>query len=420
MRILHTSDWHLGRLFHGVHLTEDQAYVLEQVIDTAGSASPDVILVSGDVYDRAVPPGEAVSLLDDVLSRLVLGLKIPVIMIAGNHDAPDRLGFGSRLMKERGFHVAGPFSGSVKPVVLEDKAGQVCFYPLPFAEPAVMREKLGDPSLKDHDSAMRAAVSAIRDHHLPDARSVLLAHAFVVGGAESESERPLSVGGSGTVSASCFDGFDYVALGHLHRPQGIAITRTRDTGAQRTGATGARDVGDPGTRVAGAVPIHASAAPIQYAGSLMKYSFSEAAHEKCIKLVEMDESGKCTIENMPLRPRYDVRSIEGNLEQVLSEGTSSPDREDFLSVTLLDEGVIYDAIGKLREVYPNVLEIRRPFLMPAGDVGTKRYDHREHSEAELFEAFYKQTTGEILSGEQGQAFSSIVDKLRRDDREANS
>jgi len=152
----------------------------------------------------------------------------------------------------------------------------------------------------------------------------------------------------------------------------------------------------------------------------MKYSFSEAAHEKCIKLVEMDESGKCEIESIPLKPRYDVRSIEGNLDQIIGEGTSGPGREDFLSVTLLDKGAIYNAMGKLREVYPNVLEIKRPSLMGAGDVGTKRFDHREYSADELFEAFYKQTTGEILSEKQGQAFSSIVDKLRRDDREANS
>jgi len=392
MRILHTSDWHLGRLFHGIRLTEDQAFVLEQVIDTARSASPDVILLSGDVYDRAVPPGDSVSLLDDVISRLVLGLKIPVIMIAGNHDAPDRLAFGSRLMKERGFHVAGPFSGSVKPVVLEDKAGQVCFYPLPFAEPAVIREKLADPGLKDYDSAMRAAVSAIRDRHPQDTRSVLLAHAFVAGGAESESERPLSVGGAPTVSASCFDGFDYVALGHLHRPQEVASTPAR----------------------------HAGAAAIQYAGSLMKYSFSEAAHVKCIKLVEMDQSGKCAVESIPLEPRHDVRSVEGHLDQILSEATSSADREDFISVTLLDKGAIYDAMGKIRDVFPNVLEIRRPFIELEGETGKTRFDHREHSETALFEAFYRQTTGEALTEEQGQAFSSIIDKIRRDDREASA
>jgi len=398
MRILHTSDWHLGRLFHGVHLTEDQGYVLEQVIDAAGSASPDVILISGDVYDRAVPPSEAISLLDDVISRMVLGLKIPVIMIAGNHDSPDRLAFGSRLMKDRGFHIAGPFAGSVKPVVLQDKAGGVYFYPLPFAEPALMREKMGDPSLKDHDMAMRAAVAAIREHHPADSRSVLLAHAFVVGGTESESERPLSVGGAGTVKASVFDGFDYVALGHLHRPQEIG---------------GAKKAGD-------GVARNPEAAAIQYAGSLMKYSFSEAAHEKCVKMVEMDQSGKCVIESIPLKPRYDVRSIEGHLDRLLTEGASAEGKEDFLSVTLLDKGAIFDAMGKLREVYPNVLEIRRPFLELEGETGRTRYDHREHSEGALFEAFYKQTTGEALSEEQERAFASTVDRIRRDDRESGS
>jgi exonuclease SbcD len=318
-------------------------------------------------------------------------------MIAGNHDSPDRLAFGSRLMKDQGFHVAGPFAGSVKPLVLEDEAGRVCFYPLPFAEPALMREKLGDPSLIDHDSAVRAALDSIREHHPAHSRSVLLAHAFVVGGTESESERPLSVGGAGTVKASNFDGFNYVALGHLHRPQEIGL---KESAADHVGNRGA--------------------APIQYAGSLMKYSFSEATHEKCVKLVEMDASGDCKIESIPLKSRHDVRSIEGHLQKLLDSGTADPNREDFLSITLLDKGAIFDAMGKLREVYPNVLEIRRPFLALEGERGGARYDHRHHSESELFEAFYEQATGEPLSEEQARAFASTVDRIRRAEREAGS
>ncbi len=392
MRILHTGDWHLGRLFHGVHLTEDQAHVLDQVIEIAGSASPDVILISGDVYDRAVPPSEAVSLLNDVITRIVRGLRIPVVMIAGNHDAPERLAFGSGLMRDQGFHVAGPFSGTVQPVVLSDRAGPVRFYPLPYAEPAVMRQKMADPELKDHDAAMRVAVSEIRERHPSDARSVLLAHAFVVGAAETDSERPLSVGGTGAVGASCFGGFDYVALGHLHRPQSVG--------------------GDPGTDPSGGA--------VQYAGSLMKYSFSEAGHEKCIKIVELDDSGKCGVESIVLRPRHDVRCIEGNLDEVLAAGVSDPDREDYISVTLLDRGAIYDVMGKLREVYPNVLELKRTFLTPEAGADAERFDHREHSDLELFKAFFEQTTGENLNPEQTRAFCSIVDDLRRRDREAGS
>ncbi len=381
MRILHTSDWHLGRLFHEVHLTEEQAHVLGQLVELARDMRPDVVVVAGDVYDRAVPPPDAVCLLNDVLSRLVLEVGVTVILTAGNHDSPDRLGFGSSIMESRGLHISARLEGEVRPVILQDRHGPVYFYPLPYAEPAVVRERLGLDAIRDHQSAMEALVGRIKQGRPPGVRSVLIAHAFVAGGRESESERPLSVGGAGAVEASCLEGFDYVALGHLHRPQ---------------------QVGDKG---------------IHYSGSLLKYSFSEAGQSKCVKLIDLDDRGRCSLETISLTPRHDVRTISGYLNDLVEHPEQGPGREDFLSVALLDTGALYDPMGKLREVYPNVLHLP-PRTLAGEEAGRgPTIDHRKMTETGLFAAFYREVTGEALSAEQRKTFIEVADRLRQVERE---
>lgn len=384
MRILHTSDWHLGRLLHGVHLTDDQAYVLDELIGLTRDARPDVVIVAGDVYDRAVPPPEAVRLLNDVLSRLVLDLGVKVILTAGNHDSPDRLAFGSSIMEGRGLHICGRVEPVTRPVILEDKSGPVHFYPLPYAEPAVVRERLGVEEIRDHQSAMEALVGGIKKSRPSGVRSVLIAHAFVAGGTVSESERPLSVGGAGTVEASSLEGFDYVALGHLHRPQ-------------RAGGEG-----------------------IHYSGSLLKYSFTEADQAKCVKIVDLDRTGRCSLEAVTLKARHDVRTTSGYLEDLIANPPEGPAREDYLSITLLDTGALYDPMGKLREVYPNVLHIPPRALAGAGEEGGPAIDHRKMTEAELFAAFFSEVTGEALSAGQRKAFAGVAERLRRAEREAGT
>jgi exonuclease SbcD len=381
MRFLHTSDWHLGRLLHGVHLTEDQGYVLEQLIDLTRDSRPDVVIVAGDIYDRAVPPPDAVRLLDDALARLVLGVGVRVIIIAGNHDSPDRLDFGSSIMDGRGLHIAARLKKEPRPVILEDGDGPVYFYPLPYAEPAVVRAHLGSETIVDHQTAMDGLVGRIREARPQGVRSVLIAHAFVAGGAESESERPLSVGGTGTVEASCLKGFDYVALGHLHRPQAA---------------------GD---------------GVMQYSGSLLKYSFSETDQEKSVKLIEMDRNGRCSTEVVRLTPRHDVRAISGYLEDLIRHPEKGPGREDFLSVTLLDSGALYDPIGKLREVYPNVLHLTPRARTEADEARASAIDHRKMTEQELFAAFYLEVTGETLTAELREAFAGVAEALKQAERE---
>jgi DNA repair protein SbcD/Mre11 len=384
MRFIHTADWHLGRLFHGVHLTDDQAHVLDQLVDFVKDSKADALLVSGDIYDRAVPPPEAVALLDDVLARIVRGLNVPAILIAGNHDSPQRLGFGSRLLATRGLHISGALSPDVSPVVLGDEAGPVHVYSVPYAEPSVVRERLECDAIQNHDAAMRALLDRVREVHPPGERSILIAHAFVAGGRESESERPLSVGGASTVDPACFHGFDYVALGHLHRAQS------------------------------------AGSDSIQYAGSLLKYSFAETDHVKSVNLIAMDAGGGCSVERISLSPRRDVRCIKGNLSDLLKGPGAGENRDDYIMATLLDMGAILDAIGQLREVYPNVLHIVRPFLTAAGQLRGPHEDHRKMDEAELFAEFFSQVTGESLTGEQAAAFTSIVGAMRRRQREVSA
>jgi len=381
MRVLHTADWHLGRIFHGVHLTEDQAYVLDKLIEIVQDARPDVVIVAGDVYDRAVPPQDAVSLLDDVLSRLVAKVGVPVVLIAGNHDSPERLSFGARLLANSNLHVFGPLLPECRPVVIEDHSGPVNIYAIPFAEPSVVREKIGGDDIRDQDSALRQILQHIRAKQPANRRSILVAHAAVVGGKTSDSERPLSIGGSETVDPAIFEGFDYVALGHLHQPQSSGEDR------------------------------------IQYSGSILKYSFSEVSHQKSVTIVEMDVNGKCNIERIALRPRRDVRRLEGTLEEILEKARSDGNQDDYIMVTLLDRQPVLNAIGRLREVYPNTLHIDRPLFAPSTVHVRAPADHLRLSEVEMFSSFFSQVTGDEMTEPEAEVFANIVETLRCRERE---
>lgn len=382
MRFLHTADWHLGRIFHNVHLTDDQAFALEQFVALARETRPDAIVIAGDVYDRAVPPPEAVSLLDEVLSQLALDCRVPVIAIAGNHDSPERLGFGERLLARQNLHLVGQVAGEMPPVIVADKDGPVYFCPLPYAEPAVVRERLAVEAA-GHEAALAALVARAVAAVPAGARTVAVAHAFVAGGVGSESERPLAVGALPTVSAAAFAGFSYAALGHLHQAQAVGGENVR------------------------------------YAGSLLKYSFSEAGHRKTVTVVDIDGAGKARTEAIALRPRRDVRCLEGYLADILAAGEKDGGAGDYVAVTLRDSGAIFDAMGKLRRVYPNVLHVERAGLAAAAATGT-RVDHRRQSEAELFAAFFNQTTGQELSTAEAAAAAGLLEAFARREREVGA
>jgi exonuclease SbcD len=388
MRLLHTADWHLGRLFHGLHLTGDQEAVLQGFLELVREVRPDAVLVAGDVYDRAVPPTDAVELLDAVLCELVLGLGVPVVAIAGNHDSGARLGFSSRLLGERGLHLVGRLPAQPAIVTLHDEHGPLHIAALPFADPAEARAVFGDKAIHDQAALCTAGAARCLAACPPDERRVLLGHAFVAGGTASESERPLTVGGAGSVPAAAFEGFDYVALGHLHRPQ--------------------------------------AAGPVaRYAGSLLKYSFSECDHEKSACLVELGPPGagrgaraRVHTELLPLPAPRDVRVLQGTLDDLLSAGRTDPHRDDYILASLLDTGAVLDAVGRLRTVYPNTLKIERPALERESERRRVRPDPRKAGEAELFAGFHRHVRGHDASPELMAAFAAAVDGLRRDDREA--
>lgn len=383
MKFLHTADWHLGRIFHQVHLTEDQAGVIDQIIALAAAERPDVILVAGDLYDRAVPPPEAVALLDRAWRRLALDLGIPVVAIPGNHDSAARVGFGSALLARAGLHLVADFDAALRPITV---AG-VDIFALPFAEPAEVRAWSGDAAARDHDSALRVCLDRMRQNFTAGRSRILVAHAFVAGARrESESERPLSVGGAGTVSADAFADFDYVALGHLHAPQTVSPR-------------------------------------CHYAGSPLKYSFSEAADAKSVVLGELEPAtAALSLRAIPLRPRRDVRDLEGALADLLAAAPTDPAREDYLRVTLADDGALLNALGRLREAYPNVLQLERRFLRTGASSTDTAHAarRRESTEADLFSGFFRETLGAEPAAAELALFHQTLAELARADTETGA
>jgi exonuclease SbcD len=395
MRLIHTADWHLGRLFHNVHLTRDQEHVLEQLVALAADVKPAAVIVAGDLYDRAVPPTEAVDLLDGVLTELVDRLGIPVVAIAGNHDSAVRVGFASALLRERGLHLVGSLAQAAPAIVLRDEHGPVRVSALPFADPAEARHAYADEGIHDQHAVSAAGVGRALAAAAGHERHVLVAHAFVAGGLESESERPLSVGGAQMVPAGVFSGFDYVALGHLHRPQACGSETVR------------------------------------YAGSLLKYSFAEHAHDKSVCVVDIGPPGSAsgqaghagraavTVETVALSPRRDVRRLEGTLAELLERGPADPRRDDYVLASLTDGGALFDPIGRLRATYPNALAIERPAYERAGAEGPDRPRPGSVSDIDLFEAFFDFVTDDQLGAARRTTLAAIVDGLERRRREAS-
>jgi exonuclease SbcD len=372
MRFLHTADWHLGRSFRQASLVEDQAHVLNQLVDLAIRESVDAVVIAGDVYDRAVPPADAVALLDEVLARLVLGAGIRVVLIAGNHDSPDRVGFGGRVAEKQGLAMRGALT-HLAPVVFDDAFGQVALHPLPYVEPAFARRLPGVEEASDHQSAVSSVMALLRAQWVPGQRNVLVGHAFVAGGSESESERPLSVGGSGAVSAGTFEGYDYVALGHLHRPQSVGSEK------------------------------------VQYSGSLLKYSFNEVDHIKSVSLVEVGQGGATSVQRVALTPRHDVRIVKGTMAELLATPRGDKALQDYVRAVLTDKDPVLDALGRVREVYPNVLELQFSRELDAGGASAKTaQDHRERSPDDLFKAFHRDMLGEEIDEAALQVFHAAA------------
>lgn len=359
---MHLGDLHFGKMVNGFSMIEDQEYVIEQIKAYLKQYQPDALLLAGDIYDRSVPPARAVALYNQFLKDILIELKIPILAVAGNHDGVDLIGFGQELFEVANYYVAGPFTNVMKKVTLEDEFGPVHFHLLPFADYAVVREAMEDPSIKSLNDAMSAIMEA--NPIDKSERNVLLTHAFVVGSEEpleSESEKKLVVGGKESVQASLLSHFDYVALGHLHRTQKVGSDR------------------------------------IRYSGSLLKYSFSEEHYQKSMTMIDLDAEGNISVELLPLTPKRDMRTLEGNLEDLLHH--VNPDqRDDYLRVVLTDEGELLEPMAKLRQVYPNVmmLEIKRRFEVFKGSQLSLEARQSKNPQ-QLFADFYEHHRGEGLS-----------------------
>ena len=374
MRIVHTADWHLGKMFYGEYLTEEQHYVLtEQFLPLLRDEHIDAVVLAGDVYDRSLPPAEAVALFDEISTKITAELGIPFILISGNHDSASRLSFGSRLLAKQQLYIAGEFEKLSGPIYLADQWGDVAFGPVPFAEPAMVRHFLDAADVVDHQTALERLCQWQQQAVPPKARTVCIAHAFVAGGTTSDSERPLSVGGSDNVEPLVFDGFSYTALGHLHGPQ---------------------QVGSPNVR---------------YAGSLLKYSFSEANQKKGVVIVDLDQAGKAATSAIPLVPRRDVRILKGSFDEIMA---AADDRcDDFVLARLTDAAPILDGMAKLRRKYPHALALETPNRERDGVAADRSFDLRHSTEQQLFDSFAQ-------SARDGQPLSdserACIDELWKD------
>lgn len=350
MKIFHLSDLHLGKRVCSHSLNDDQRHILNLIIEHIEAEQPDAVMIAGDVYDRATPSEDAVEMFDDFLYKLSeLGVK--TLITGGNHDSEERLAFGGRIFNKSGIFISPKFDGTVTRVTLTDTHGEVEFYLLPFVTPTAVRRFFENESIEDCTDAVRAVISQMGID--PEKRNVLVAHQFVTGAVRTEESETYFVGDAENVDASVFAPFDYVALGHLHSPQSV------------------------------------ERASIRYCGTPMKYSFAEAEGEKSITVLELAEKGNLRISEIPLVPLQDWKVIEGSFDDVIKKGCG-----DFVKVILTDDDDIYDAMNKLRNYFPNILQM--DYKRSEGELSyslSDTGDAKNTTPAELFEEFYKLMNG---------------------------
>lgn len=379
MKLLHLSDLHLGKRVNEFSMIEDQEYILKKIINIIDDEKPDGVIIAGDVYDKSIPPAEAVELFDDFLVSLA-ERKLEVFIISGNHDSPERLAFGNRLMDASGIHFSPVYSGVVNLSVLEDEYGKVSIYMLPFVKPVIVRRFYPDAEIETYSDAVRTAISGMNISS--EDRNVLVTHQFVTGAVRSESEE-ISVGGTDNVDASVFDVFDYTALGHIHSPQNIKSDR------------------------------------IRYCGTPLKYSFSEAEDRKSVTIVELYEKGRTAVRTVPLEPLRDLKEIKGLYNELtlksFYENTSY--RNDYIHITLTDEEDIPDAVTKLRVIYTNMMKLDYDNTRTRhSTILSSEADVERKTPFELFADFYRQQNGTDMSPEQSEYMRAMIEKVWEDEQ----
>ena len=374
MKFLHLADLHLGKRVNGFSMLEDQAHILRQILAILDDEQPDGVLIAGDVYDKSVPSVEAVGLLDGFLTEL-RARGVPVLLISGNHDSPERLAFGGRVMDSCGIHISPVYDGALAPVTLHDEFGPVHVWLLPFVKPAHVRRWFPDADIESYTDAMAEAVAHMDIDTA--ARNVLVTHQFVTGGARSGSEE-LSVGGTDNVDSGVFAPFDYVALGHLHGAQHIG----RET--------------------------------IRYAGSPLKYSFSEARQHKSLTVVTLGEKGDVQVRTAALTPLRELREIRGSYDELTARSfyEHTTYRSDYLHLILTDEQDVFDAMSRLRTIYPYLmtLDYDNARTRAAGGMSVPAETERR-TPLELFEALYTRQNHRPMSEVQRAYIAQLMEQI---------
>lgn len=373
MKLIHLSDLHIGKRVNEVSMLEDQEYILNQILEAIDLERPGAVLISGDVYDRSVPSAEAVTLFDAFLCSLA-ERKQQVFIISGNHDSAERLAFGGRLMEDKGIHLSPVYDGNITPIVLNDEYGTVHFWLLPFLKPAHVKRFYPDEGIESYTDACRVAVEKLGID--PVQRNVILVHQFVTGSATCDSEE-ISVGGTDNVDAAVFEAFDYVALGHIHGPQNIGSER------------------------------------IRYCGTPLKYSFSEAGHQKSITVVELGEKGSFDLRTIPLTPLRDMREIRGSYEEVTAKSFyENTAVEDYLHITLTDEEDVPEAVARLRVIYPNLMKLSYDNARTRSNaVIDGAVDVQKKSPLQLFGELYEQLNGQPMSDIQHDFMQELIESI---------
>ncbi|MDB2108125.1 exonuclease SbcCD subunit D [Clostridium paraputrificum] len=398
MKIIHTGDWHIGKIVNEFSMIDDQRYILNELIKLINLEKPDVLIIAGDIYDRSIPPVEAVDLLNEVFSRILIDNKVKIVAISGNHDSGERVSFGSKILEKEGLYIQGIIEDEIKSIRIDDEEGNVNFYMIPYVDPAILRRKFNNPEIRNHNDAMKAVINRIKPSLNENERNIVVTHGYVTYKRKdaidkdgenlyeladlevSDSERPLSIGGTDLIDSDNFDCFDYVALGHLH-------------GRQKVGRE-----------------------EIRYSGSLMKYSFSEINHKKGVVIIEIDGNKKINIRQEELRPKRNMRIIKGPLDELIKAGLEDcSNREDYIQAILTDEGEIIDPIGKLRSAYPNIMILKRE---EKKDIGTSltaaSKGYKSKTELELFEEYYDRLGSGEFTEEKKEVIRNVVNEVFRE------
>lgn len=378
MKFIHLSDLHIGKRVNEFSMLEEQEYILNKIINIIDAENPQAVIIAGDVYDKSVPPAEAVQLFDSFLSKLAKR-QLQTFVISGNHDSPERIAFAGKILDSCGIHMSPVYNGTVQSISLSDNYGTVNFYMLPFVKPANVRRYYSESQINSYTDAIKVAIDNM-DIDV-NSRNVIITHQFVTGAITSESEE-LSVGGTDNVNSSVFEAFDYVALGHIHRPQNIGTNK------------------------------------IRYCGTPLKYSFSEANHKKSVTVVELENKGELTVREIELLPKNDLREIKGRYMEITSkENYKDTNTNDYVHITLTDEEDIPDVIGKLRVIYPNLMKLDYDNKRTrSSSIINSDNNVESKSPIQLLEEFYLKQNNQSISQKQLDFAKELIEKIWEDEQ----